>query len=138
VIEQEVNPILISLAAGATFVARGFAGDIPHLTDLIVQGISHQGISHIDVFQPCVTWRKDLPYEAYQKKIYKLESEGHDTSNYHAAVARAHETDRWPIGVFYNVSRPTYTDEIPFIKDKPLVKHDVDNVDISKYLQEFM
>jgi 2-oxoglutarate ferredoxin oxidoreductase subunit beta len=137
-IAQEVNPILISLAAGATFVARGFAGDIAHLTDLIAQGISHKGVSHIDVFQPCVTWRKDLPYELYQKKIYKLQDEGHDITDYQAAVARAHETERWPIGVFYKVSRPTYTDEIPFIQDSPLVKHDVKNVDISNYLKEFM
>lgn len=137
-IAQEVNPILISLAAGATFVARGFAGDIPHLTDLIAQGISHKGVSHIDVFQPCVTWRKDLPYELYQKKIYKLQDEGHDITDYQSAVARAHETERWPIGVFYNVSRPTYTDEIPFIQDLPLVKHGIENVDISNYLKEFM
>ncbi|MCX6769278.1 MAG: thiamine pyrophosphate-dependent enzyme [Candidatus Micrarchaeota archaeon] len=138
VIEQEVNPILISLAAGATFVARGFAGDIPHLTDLIAKGIEHKGVSHIDVFQPCVTWRKDLPYDVYQKKIYKLDAEGHDTSNYQAAVARAHETERWPIGIFYNVPRATYTEEIPFIKEIPLVKHPIDKVDISKYLKEFM
>lgn len=137
-IDQEVNPILISLAAGATFVARGFSGDIPHLTGLIAQGIEHRGISHIDVFQPCVTWRKDLPYDLYQKKTYKLQDEGHDVTDYHSAVARARETERWPIGVFYNVTRPAYADEIPFIKDSPLAKHDIKNIDISKYLQEFM
>ena len=32
VLEQPVNPIGIALSEGATFIARGFAGDIPHLT----------------------------------------------------------------------------------------------------------
>lgn len=137
-IENEINPIMMSLSAGSTFVARGFAGDIPHLTDLIAQGISHRGIAHIDILQPCVTWRKDLPYELYQSKIYKLEAEGHDPSDFEAALKRARETERWPIGVFYKVNKPIYTDEIPFIKDAPIVKHDISNVDISKYVEEFL
>jgi len=137
-IDREVNPIMVSLAAGATFVARGFAGDIPHLTGLIEQGISHRGFAHIDVFQPCVTWRKDLPYSLYQQKIYKLESDGHDPSSLDAAMKRAQETERWPIGVFYKTQRPAYADEIPSIKGAPLAKHDISRVDISKYLEEFM
>ena len=136
--EQEVNPMMLALAAGATFVARGFSGDIPHLTDLICQGMAHRGIALIDVFQPCVTWRKDLPYELYQKKIYKLDKEGHDPSSFESALKRAQETERWPIGVFYKAEKPIYTDEIPFIKDSPLVKHDISNVDISKFVEEFM
>jgi 2-oxoglutarate ferredoxin oxidoreductase subunit beta len=137
-IANEVKPIVMSLAAGATFVARGFAGDIPHLTDLIMQGISHRGVSHIDILQPCVTWRKDLPYDLYQKMIYKLEAENHDVTNFEAAMKKAMETERWPIGVFYKVQKPAYVDEIPFISDSPLVKHDIQNVDISKYIEEFM
>ncbi len=136
-IEKEVNPLMCSLAAGATFVARGFSGDIPHLTDLIAQGISHRGIAHIDVFQPCTTWRKDLSYEVYQKMIYKLDKEGHDPASYEAALKKAQEYERWPIGVFYKKEEPIYTDEIPFIKDKPLVKHDISNVNIDKFIEEF-
>lgn len=137
-IEQEVNPPLIALAAGATFVARGFAGDVAHLASLIEQGISHRGASFIDVFQPCVTWRKDLPYSLYQSKIYKLDEAGHDTSNFDAAIDRARETDRWPIGVFYKADKPIYTDEIPFIKDRPIVRQDISNVDVSKFVEEFL
>src|SRR5438105_5386845 len=48
-IEAAVNPISLALAAGATFVARGFSGDQKHLTDLIKQGIQHKGFSFLDV-----------------------------------------------------------------------------------------
>jgi 2-oxoglutarate ferredoxin oxidoreductase subunit beta len=56
VLEQPVNPIGLALAEGATFVARGFAGDIPHLTQLYVRALTHRGFAIVDVFQPCVTW----------------------------------------------------------------------------------
>lgn len=137
-IEQEINPLALALSAGATFVARGFAGDIPHLTDMIAQGISHRGVALIDVLQPCTTWRKDLPYDLYQKMVYKLDAEGHDSSNLDAAMKKAQETVRWPIGVFFKEERPIYTDEIPFIKDAPLAKQDISNVDITKFVEEFM
>ncbi|MCX8174778.1 MAG: thiamine pyrophosphate-dependent enzyme [Candidatus Micrarchaeota archaeon] len=136
--EDAINPPLIALAAGATFVARGFSGDIPHLTSLIAQGIEHRGVAFIDVFQPCVTWRKDLPYSLYQQKIYKLEEAGHDVTDWEAAVARARETERWPIGVFYKVQKPIYTDQIPFLREKPLVKADISNVSIDKFVEEFL
>jgi len=136
-IEKEVNPLLIALSAGATFVARGFSGDIPYLTNLIAEGVKHRGIAHIDVFQPCVTWRKDLPYDLYQKKIYKLETEGHDPASFEQAIKRAQEFERWPVGVFFKEEKPIYSDEIPFIREKPLVKHDISDVDVSKFIEEF-
>lgn len=136
-IEKEVNPLMIALAAGATFVARGFSGDIPYLSNLIAEGIKHRGIALIDVFQPCVTYRKDLPYDLYQKKIYKLEAEGHDPANFEQAMKRCQEYERWPVGIFYKEEKPIYTDELPFIKDSPLVKHDISNVDITKFVEEF-
>jgi len=136
-IEKEVNPLMIALASGATFVARGFSGDIPHLTGLIAEGIKHRGIALIDVFQPCVTYRKDLPYELYQKKIYKLEEEGHNPSSLEEAMKRAQESERWPIGIFYKAEKPIYTDEIPFLSQKPLVKQDISSIDISKFVEEF-
>ena len=53
-IEAPVNPISLALAAGATFVTRGYSGEQKHLTELIKQGIEHPGFSFLDVFSPCV------------------------------------------------------------------------------------
>src|SRR3981081_300914 len=44
-IEAPVNPICLALAAGATFIARGFSAEQKHLTQLIKQGIEHAGSS---------------------------------------------------------------------------------------------
>ena len=50
------------MAAGATYVARGFSGEQKHLTELIKRGIEHKGFSFIDVFSPCVTYNHDNTY----------------------------------------------------------------------------
>src|SRR6266567_2179288 len=36
-IEAPINPLALALVSGATFVARGFSGEINHLTDLFAQ-----------------------------------------------------------------------------------------------------
>ncbi len=45
-IECPLNPVSLALAAGATFVARGFSADQKHLTDIIKQAIAHKGFFH--------------------------------------------------------------------------------------------
>jgi 2-oxoglutarate/2-oxoacid ferredoxin oxidoreductase subunit beta len=50
-IEAPINPISLALAAGATFVARGYSADQKHLTDLIKRGIA-QGFLVPGRFQP--------------------------------------------------------------------------------------
>jgi len=52
--EQPINPLLQALASGASFVARGFAGDVRHLTMLLKEAIRHRGFALIDVLQPCI------------------------------------------------------------------------------------
>src|SRR3981081_2646607 len=65
-IEAPVNPICLALAAGATFIARGFSAEQKHLTQLIKQGIEHKGFSFIDVFSPCVTYNHDNTFQWFR------------------------------------------------------------------------
>ena len=44
----------LMIDAGATYVARCFSGDIKHLTDIIVQGVEHEGFTFIEVLQPAI------------------------------------------------------------------------------------
>src|SRR5205809_330233 len=44
-IEEPVNPISLALAAGATFVARGFSGEPKHLVELMKEGFRHKGFA---------------------------------------------------------------------------------------------
>jgi 2-oxoglutarate/2-oxoacid ferredoxin oxidoreductase subunit beta len=138
VLEEPVNPVLLALASGATFVARGFAGDTIHLTELIIQALSHRGFSFIDVLQPCVTFNRQNTYSSYRKIIYKLEDEkGYDRKNLVSAISKSLEEDKLPIGVFYQVEKPIYEDGLNQIKRKPLVEHVIKDIDISDLLKNY-
>ena len=55
--EQEpIDPVLLALALGASFVARSFSGDKEQLVPLIQAGLAHRGFAIIDVLSPCVTF----------------------------------------------------------------------------------
>ena len=51
-VEMPVNPITAAIMAGATFVARGFSGDVRHLSDLMVKAIQHKGFALLGRVQP--------------------------------------------------------------------------------------
>ena len=137
--ERPLNPLIMALALGATFVARGFAGDVNHLTYLFKEAVKHRGFAFIDVIQPCVTFYNT--YQYYRERVYRLEDEGHDPSDWEAAFQKAREEEltndeRVPIGIFYRAEEPTLLDEFPHLAGKPLVKMPL-TVDISKFLPEF-
>jgi len=139
VIEEQTNPVTLAITAGATFVARGFSGDIPHLTQLIKQGINHKGFAVIDVLQPCVTFNKINTYQWFRERIYKLENKDYQQTTKPAALARAFEdwNEKIPLGIFWQEDKPTYEDSLPQLQKGPLIKRDISNINISRLLEEF-
>ncbi len=100
--EEPFNPMSLMIEAGATFVARGFAGDTKHLTGLIVQGVEHEGFAFIEVLQPAVPYHK---WEEYREKIEYLENE---PENYMDAIKIAKEKHKFTVGIFYRTQKPIY------------------------------
>lgn len=138
VLEEPVNPIAIVLAAGATFVARGFAGDIPGLTNMIVQGLNHKGFAFIDVFQPCVTFNHVNTYQWYREHIYTLD-ETHNTKDRATAFTRALEWGpKVPIGIFYKEEKPTYEDQTPQIAQTALVDQELTAKNMQTSMEELV
>lgn len=103
-IEAPINPIKLAISAGATFVARGYSGKLEHLKELIKQAVKHKGFSVIDVLQPCVTFYNTM--QLYNEKTYIMEN--HDASDFYAAMKKADETEKIPLGIFYKVSKKTF------------------------------
>lgn len=121
-LEDPINPVAIALAAGATFVARGFAGDIPTLSKLILEGLNHKGFAFIDVFQPCVTFNHINTYQWYREHLYALDN-SHDVTNRSAAFAKSQEWgDKIPTGIFYREEKASYEDQTPQLAQKTLVE----------------
>jgi 2-oxoglutarate ferredoxin oxidoreductase subunit beta len=54
--QSPIDPVLLGLTLGATFVARSFSGDKQQLVPILKAGITHKGLALIDVISPCVTF----------------------------------------------------------------------------------
>ncbi len=117
------NPLLLAIASDCSFVARGFAGEVDHLADLIKEGIGHKGFALIDILQPCVSFNRVNTFKWYSERVYKIEPVSeYDAENRLTAFEKAQEWgDKIPIGIIYRNQRPTLEEQIPAIADKPLV-----------------
>ena len=135
-----INPIALAIVTGASFVSRGFAGDVEHLTSLIKMGITHRGFALIDILQPCVSFNHRNTYSWYRERVYKLEEESnYDTGDRMAAFGKAQEWgDRIPIGVVYRQERLTFEEQLPALSKGPLVKQEIDPGRIEKLLDELL
>lgn len=113
-ISEPLNPLLLAIAMGAGFVARGFSGDVEKLSDLMVAAITHKGFSLLDILQPCVTFNRVNTYAWYKERIYYLER--HDSSDRKAALDLASTFDGGiPLGIVYRRERATLKDRVPIL-----------------------
>lgn len=142
-IETPLNPLMLAISAGVTYVARAFAGDPVQMAELVKNGISHKGFALIDVLSPCVSFNGADRYEWLRKRVYKID-QGHDASSLEAALLKSAECDTsgWekiPTGVFYNVEKPDYNDLDIILKEGPLVKRELapSNDELRQLTDEF-
>ncbi len=160
-IMEAINPILLGLACGYTFVARGYALDTKYLSELIAKAIQHKGSALVDVLQTCPTYN-DLHTKGYyaekvdgQPRLYKLDDTDYDPVVHNPddpsevaqkkaqALLRSQEAGgRIALGVYYQMEVPTYEDflkqKIPGLREKPLAELDLYHRDITPNLKELM
>ena len=139
-LEVALSPVALALTCGATYVARGFSGDNKHLADLMKGAIEHKGFSLVDIFSPCVTYNKHNTYPWFRERVYKLEDERHDTSDFRLAMEKAFEWGaRIPIGLLYKVERPTYEDEDVALREGPaLAKRPLGQTNLAAIMEDFL
>jgi 2-oxoglutarate/2-oxoacid ferredoxin oxidoreductase subunit beta len=51
-----MDPVMLGLSLGATFVARSFSGDKAQLVPILKAAVTHRGFALVDVISPCVTF----------------------------------------------------------------------------------
>ncbi|MDO8609472.1 MAG: 2-oxoacid:ferredoxin oxidoreductase subunit beta [bacterium] len=125
IIEVPINPVLLALTSGATFIAQAFAGDVQTLISLIKQGIEHKGFALVNVLQPCVTFNKVNTYKYYMQHVYKLPMD-YKSDNYEEAMKKGIELneEKFPIGVIYKKERSVYTDQLTQLQKGPIIKRE--------------
>ena len=55
-LQPPIDPVLLALSLGASFVARSFSGDKSQLVPILKAAIRHNGFALIDVISPCVSF----------------------------------------------------------------------------------
>ncbi len=109
---QAINPLKLMLAAGATFVARVWA-DKQQISNVLKQAIAHKGFSFIEVMQPCIIFHPDVGYKNFSYQIKNNKSDPNEAMklaeefNY---AEKPSETNKIPLGIFYQTQRPTFED----------------------------
>jgi len=140
VILEPLHPLQMVIALGAAFVARGYSADSEYLSRLILQGINHKGFALIDVLQPCVSFNKKNTYEWYAKRLYKVDDDkAYNPQDLISAFQKAGEWgDRIPVGIIYKSEKETYEEKSGLNQKIPLVDENIDNIDITSSLKEFI
>lgn len=107
VIAEPFNPMAVAIALNASFVARAFVGNAEHTKEILKKAILHKGYALIDIFQPCVTFNKTNTYAWFRENTYIMD-DSHNPHDRNAAMSKAFETEKLPLGVFYVNEKTTF------------------------------
>jgi 2-oxoglutarate/2-oxoacid ferredoxin oxidoreductase subunit beta len=102
-LDKPINPLTIAISAGATFVARAYAGNLKQMVEIIKEAINHKGFAFVDILQSCVTFGHK--HNFYQERIYELGNE-HNPQNKILSLEKAMEyelsdNEKIATGIFY-------------------------------------
>jgi len=111
VVEHPMNPLEVMLAAGATYIARGYTRKTRHLKEIFKEAIMHRGFSFVDVLQICATYSNLTDY--YDARVYEIQDGDLNTARFESAIQKIREWDYdrdapIALGTFYSVERPVY------------------------------
>jgi 2-oxoglutarate ferredoxin oxidoreductase subunit beta len=131
------NPIALAVAMRAGFVARGFAGMIDHLSELIQQGIAHHGFALIDILQPCVSFNTVNTFTWYEKRCSPMPAK-YDPTNWDVAMKVACQWgDKIPIGVIYRNDRIPFEEHFPALNQGPLIGRNTDRAILKTIMEGY-
>jgi 2-oxoglutarate/2-oxoacid ferredoxin oxidoreductase subunit beta len=109
-IENPIDPLRLMITAGATFVARSYAGEIEKTKEIIKAAHAHKGFSFVEIAQPCITFFDTRDF--FKDNIVWL-SDDHPKADRRAAYeATQREDGKAPMGIFYHVTQPTFEEQL--------------------------
>ena len=113
--DPAIDPCALAISFGASWVARGFSGDVKGTTELMTRAIAHHGFAFLNIISPCVTWRGEEQHKEIRAKLRALPAD-HDVTSREAALRFTDEGEHVTTGVLYEVVRPSLLDELADIE----------------------
>ncbi|MBI4714550.1 MAG: 2-oxoacid:ferredoxin oxidoreductase subunit beta, partial [Nitrospirae bacterium] len=110
--------------------------------DIIKKAIEHKGFSFVNVISPCPTYNTVDTFEYYRPRIQSIEEVHPDKTNrvkaFELAEASIDHTRnpeaKVPVGVFYQVTKPTYEEKVAGLKVR---YKGTDTADLMKLFSKF-
>jgi 2-oxoglutarate ferredoxin oxidoreductase subunit beta len=109
------HPLVVALAAGANFVARGFSGDPNGVAEILAEAIRHPGFSFVEVLSPCVTFRPEQ--RSWKQAVHPAPVE--PTDDPAKAARRILTDDGFNVGILYRGDRAVYRPPVGKGQKKP-------------------
>ncbi|HEX9593341.1 MAG TPA: thiamine pyrophosphate-dependent enzyme [bacterium] len=119
-VDEPMNTLGLVLSYGATFVAQTFSGKPKHVAEMVEKAMKHTGFSFVNVLSPCPTYNKFETFEFWKGRVEEI-PEDHDATDKIAALAISEEgmkNEKIPIGILYQVTKPTYEDQVRNVKGR--------------------
>lgn len=104
-----LQPLALALVSGASYIARGYAGESAQLTDILIGAIQHSGFSVVHVLCQCITY---CPEQKEWKKLVKPFTE-ETTSDYAKANLIIEQDNGLQTGVVYKATRMVWPGAAP-------------------------
>jgi len=98
------QPAGLALAAGASFIARGFTGDPNGLARMLVEAIEHKGFSFVQALSPCPTFRPEQMDWKHQVRAFEEEV----TADPIIAAQRIQADDGMSTGILFHRNLPFF------------------------------
>ena len=116
----------LALAAGGSFIGRGFSGEVAHLASLIERGMKHDGFALIDILSPCVTYNKVNSYDWYKKHIFHVEDvAGYSPRDKAKAWEALNIPEKIAVGLIYKEDKPSFEELVLPDREKPIASLDL-------------
>ena len=116
--KDPVRPMSLSLASGASYIARTAAVNPRQAQEVLVEAIQHDGFAHVDFLTQCPTWNKDAKEYVPYTDIQDSEEFEFDTGDRREAAeamydaeSRLYEGEVLTGRFYHDPDRPSYGQE---------------------------
>jgi 2-oxoglutarate ferredoxin oxidoreductase subunit beta len=106
--EEPLNPLVLALVSGASFVARVSSTSIKQMQDVFVQAILHKGFSFVEIIEPCMIYNDNLAN--LRENTYEVNPNSFEEA---LSLARSwnYNSGKIPTGIFHQEKKPTFAEK---------------------------
>lgn len=134
-----LNPVLLAIASGAGFVARGFSGDSKQLVSIMKEAILYPGYAFVDILQPCISFNKVNTFVYYKNMVEPL-GDDYDPADRLEAIKMSMEvSEKIPTGILYREEKTEFHRKNRLLKDgQPLIEQKTKENVLKDLIQSFI